>query len=271
MPTYARMETSLTQHAESALDAQIADEVAQFHRDGYFILRNFAPEALRKRMIEVTLEGVRRLIPPLEFEADLHYPGAPNSLDSPGGTTVRRLKQALFRDHVFVQWLNHEPLKARLGQLLGPNYLCPTAHHNCIMTKEPRFSSDTGWHQDIRYWSFSRPELVNVWLALGSERPENGCLQVIPGSHRATYQRHQFDDDLFFRRDLVDNEPLLSQARHVVLNPGDVLLFHARTLHAASRNFTQETKYSVVFTFRPADNPPQRDSRSYSSPEVVFH
>lgn len=245
-------------------------ELSQCERDGYVIARGLTPDAMRRRMLEVTLDGVARLVDPIEYEADLHYPGAPPSKDAAGGRTVRRLKQAHARDYVFTEWLTHAPLVGRLRQLLGTDLVCPLAHHNCVMSKEPRFSSDTGWHQDIRYWSFERPELVTVWLALGRERKENGCLQVIPGSHRMTFDAARFDADVFFRDDPAENRALIDRAVHVELEPGDVLFFHCRTLHSATRNHTPQTKYSVVFTFRAADNPPVAGTRSGTAPEIVI-
>jgi phytanoyl-CoA hydroxylase len=247
------------------------DELAAFHRDGYVIVRGLADEPLRRRLLNVTFDAVRRLVEPIEFEADVRYPGAPASRDAAGGRTVRRLKQALSRDFAFVEWITDPALVRRLSQLLGPDYLCPLAHHNCVMTKHPAFSSDTGWHQDIRYWSFARPELITVWLALSPERPDNGCLRVIPGSHRTILDRSRFDDAVFFRPDLPENQGLIEQAVCVELQPGDVLFFHCRTLHAATRNYTDETKYSAVFTFRAADNPPRPGTRSAQSPELVIH
>lgn len=246
-------------------------ELEAFQRDGFLVSRGLATPELVARMKAVTLDGLARRVEPLELEADLHYPGAPESRDSQGGRTIRRLKQALSRDYVFTEWVTSPPLTTRLHQLLGPEIICPLAHHNCIMTKEPRFSSDTGWHQDLRYWSFQRPELVNVWLALGSERPENGCLKVIPGSHRLTYRPEQFDRELFFRTDLPENQALIEKQQFVPLEPGDVLFFHCLTFHAASRNHTSETKYSAVFTFRASDNLPDTGSRSASLPELLIH
>lgn len=251
-------------------DRFTAEEVSLFERDGYLIARGLAPAALLKRMREVTHEGLARVIEPVEFEADLRYPGAPASLDSEGGRTVRRLKQALTRDYAFLQWIIYPGMLNRLKQLLGPRVVCPLAHHNCIMTKEPRYSSDTGWHQDIRYWSFTRPELVNVWVALGEERPENGCLKLIPRTHRMTFQREQLDDELFLREDHPANQSLLSQAVHAPLEPGDVLFFHCLSYHAASRNYSTEPKLSAVFTFRPLDNPPLPNSRSSDAPELLL-
>jgi phytanoyl-CoA hydroxylase len=246
-------------------------EIDAFQRDGFVVSRGLAGPELVSRMKAVTLDGLARRVEPLELEADVHYPGAPDSRDSHGGRTIRRLKQALARDYVFTEWVTSPPLVNRLRQLLGPEIVCPLAHHNCIMTKEPRFSSDTGWHQDLRYWSFQRPELVNAWLALGSERPENGCLKVIPGSHRLTYRPEQFDEELFFRTDFPENQALLEQQKSVPLEPGDVLFFHCLTFHAASRNNTDETKYSAVFTFRALDNDPNPHTRSAASPEILIH
>lgn len=247
------------------------DELTRFERDGYAVVCGLGPEPLRRRMLEVTREGLSRLIEPIEYEADVQYPGSPPSRDVPGGRTVRRLKQALSRDYVFVEWLTFPPLVARLEQLLGPAFYCPLAHHNCIMTKHPAFSSDTGWHQDIRYWSFAEPELVTVWLSLGTEHPDNGCLRVIPGSHRMVLERERFDEALFLREDLAENQALIGQAQYVPLEAGDVLFFHCKTLHAATRNYTDQTKYSVVFTFRSADNPPRAGSRSAAFPELLIH
>ena len=245
-------------------------EVEAFWRDGFVVVRGLVSPADVIRMRQITERGVRDEIAPIEYEADLNYPGAPRSRDAEGGRTIRRLKQAHSRDFLFTDWMIRPETLHRLQQLLGPKIVCPLAHHNCIMTKQPQFSSETGWHQDIRYWSFQRPELINAWIALGSERPENGCLQVIPGSHRLSLDRRCFDDELFFRSDLTENQPLIDSRMFVVLDPGDVLFFHCKTLHAASRNSTQETKCSVVFTFRAADNPPLPNTRSSSLPELLL-
>ncbi len=239
-----------------------AAEVEQFRRDGYVVARGPADKSLRDRMLAVTLRDLARRVEPLEYEAELHYPGAPASRQAEGGDAVRRLKQAHARGSVFTEWVTQPALVRRLQQLLGPKIVMPLAHHNCVMTKQPRYSSQTGWHQDIRYWRFARPELVSVWLALGREFRTNGGLFVVPGSHRLDLARDRFDDELFFRIDLPENAAVLSSATAVELEPGDVLFFHCLTLHSAGRNDTDETKYSAVFTFRPADNPPIAGTRS---------
>lgn len=246
------------------------EELDAFHRDGFAISRGLANADWIDRMRSVTREHLEREVPPLEFEADVHYPGSPESLESPGGHTVRRLLQAHSRGMVFTEWVSRPDVVQRLEQVLGERVYMPLAHHNCVMTKQPAYSSDTGWHQDVRYWSFVKPELVSMWLALGTERPRNGCLWVIPGSHRMAIDRTRFDEKMFFRMEHPDNVPLIQDAFAVELDPGDVLFFHARTLHAASRNHTDVPKFSVVFTFRGASNPPVYGSRSAASGELLL-
>lgn len=251
-------------------DGFAPDEIAAFHRNGFVIVRNLVDESTRQQMLAATLDGLGREIEPIEFEADVHYPGAPESLDARGGRTARRLQQAHSRHPVFTEWVVRPELLTRLQQLLGPQVVMPLAHHNCIMTKQPQFSSDTGWHQDVRYWSFTRTELVSIWLALGNETRENGCLRLIPGSHAMSFERDRLDDAVFFKADDDRNRALIDTQIAAELAPGDVLFFHARTLHAATRNFTAEPKFSVVFTFRPLDNPPLPGTRSASMGELLL-
>jgi len=245
-------------------------ELDQFQHDGYVIARGLVGSEMRERMLDVTHRHLTQAIEPIEYEADLHYPGAPVSRNAVGGRTVRRLKLAHCRDVVFTEWLMCPELVGRLRQLVGPQVAAPLAHHNCIMTKQPQHSSETGWHQDIRYWSFERPELVSVWLALGREHEHNGGLWVIPGTHRMSFDRTRFDEALFLRRDLPENQALVASAVPAELEPGDVLFFHCRTFHAAGRNQTDEPKFSAVFTFRPLDNRPLSGSRSASLPELLI-
>lgn len=245
-------------------------EVEQFARDGFIIVRGMAGAEQPRELLAATLDDLRNAVAPVEYEAELNYPGAPESRAAEGGGTIRRLRQAYDRHPAFARWASSPDLLARLRQLLGRQVVMPLAHHNCVMTKQPQYSSDTGWHQDIRYWSFTRPELVSVWLALTPEHADNGCLWVIPGSHRLELDAGRFDAATFFREDLPENQALIRQRVMVELEPGDVLFFHCRTLHAATRNHTGESKYSLVFTYRPADNPPLPGSRSASFAEVNF-
>lgn len=254
----------------SALTTLSSDLLSTFREDGYLILRQFAPLEMTERMLEVARRDVAELREPIEFEADVQYPGSPESLSAPGGKTVRRLRQALSRDPVFQEWVGWPPLVSILQTLLGTPVICPLAHHNCVMTKHPRFSSETGWHRDLRYWNFEQPELISVWLALGTETPENGCLKLLPGTQRMSFAADQLDEKQFLRCDHPANAPLLETTVHAELEPGDILLFHAQAFHAATRNYTEHTKYSAVFTFHGPRNRPLPGTGSARFPELVL-
>ncbi len=241
-----------------------------FRRDGFIVIRGLASPSLCRDFLSLVHDQLAAPFNPVEFEADLGYPGAPADRAAEGGATIRRLRQAIDRDSLFTTWATDPPLLTCLGELLGPDLVLSLAHHNCIMTKQPKFSSVTGWHQDFRYWSFQRPELVSVWLALGPERDENGRLEFIPGSHNLTLSEDRFDERRFFREDLPQNQALIAKRQSFDLEAGDVVLFHCLTLHTAGANRTDATKFSVVLTYRPADNPPLPGSRSASLPELTM-
>jgi phytanoyl-CoA hydroxylase len=157
----------------------------------------------------------------------------------------------------------------QLRSLFGrDDVLLSQCHHNCVMTKHPGYSSATLWHQDIRYWSFDRPELISVWLALGKETVSNGALKVIPGSHLLELDRGRLDGALFLRTDIEENRALIRNAVTVELEPGDALFFHCRVFHAAGMNLSEEIKHSAVFTYHVSDNEPIPGTRSAQLPGI---
>jgi len=241
-----------------------------FSRHGYLISRGLISDSYLTEMKSVAVRDADSGLGDIEYEADVQYPGAPKSFESEGGRTIRRLRQAFSRDPVFARLVKEPFLLRRLQQLLGERVVMPLAHHNCIMTKNPRFSSDTGWHQDTRYWAFEQPELINVWIALTEESLDNGCLQLLPGTHRESFLPDRLDNQLFLRTDLPENERWLNGAVTAELSPGDVLFFHARCFHSATRNYSDQPKCSAVFTFRGLWNTPLPGTRSAALPELLL-
>ncbi|MDE0990582.1 MAG: phytanoyl-CoA dioxygenase family protein [Pseudomonadales bacterium] len=247
-------------------------EAAAFERDGYIVVRNMVPAQRFGELRTIATDHLSQLIAPIEFEVDVGYPGAPVDVSSPGADTLRRLLQAFARDEAFRLWALDPEVKRILACLLQTeeDLSVSQCHHNCIMTKAPGFSSVTLWHQDSRYWAFDYENLVSVWLALGKEDKTNGCMRVIPGSHKVDPDSGRFDAAMFLRPDLSENKLLIEQAITVELNPGDVLFFHSRLFHAAGRNLSDETKLSVVFTYHQASNKPIKNTRSARFPSIVM-
>lgn len=241
-----------------------------FLDQGYLVLSQFESSGFCDAVVALAGRHLQQHIQPIEYEADVQYPGAPASLTSEGGRTARRLLQAYSRDPLLAAWARNSRLCSALNTLLTAPVYLSQCHHNCIMTKHPNYSSRTGWHRDSRYWNFARPALVSAWLALGDEQPENGCLWVIPGSQRHPISPAQLDQQQFLRTDLPENQQLLDAAIPVPLRKGDLLLFHSNLFHAAGRNTTDKTKYSLVFTYRGADNPPLPGTRSSALPDILM-
>jgi len=245
------------------LEALLRERAASFDRDGYLVVPGLCPAIVCNDLVEDVQAALHPVLGPAEFEADLGYPGAPTDRDAEGGDTPRRLLHAYARFAGLRPWLTGAEVKAYLQALLISDRLALSqCHHNCIMTKYPDYSSVTLWHQDVRYWSFRRPELISLWLALGEERAENGALQVIPGSHRKAFSAELLDDELFLRTDLPESRALVDQAITVELNRGDVLFFHCRTFHAAAKNRTNLVKLSAVFTYHDQRNQPIPGTKS---------
>ncbi|WP_374353551.1 phytanoyl-CoA dioxygenase family protein [Chitinimonas sp.] len=246
-------------------------EIDSFHQQGFLIVRGLADAALREAILAVGMQQLRDAVAPIEYEADTRYPGAPASRDATGGLTVRRLLKVYARDEAFRRWAHHPAVCERVKQLLDTPHIALTqAHHNSLMTKQPAFSSVTHWHRDIRYWNFEQNNLISVWLALGAETRDNGCLGFLPGSHRLTLDQDRFENRAFLRGDHPDNQPLLDSAIYPELAAGDVVFFHAETFHAAGWNRTAATKHSLVFGYHRQDNRPIAGTRSASEATVLI-
>ena len=219
-------------------------------------------------MLAVTRAQLQAEQAPVEYETVLGYPGAPASFDAPGGRTIRRLRGAYERDAIFRDWAADPAQVERMAQLLGEPVVLTLAHHNCVMTKHPHFGTATGWHRDIRYWSFAKPELVITWLALGPENGATGGLRFIPGSHKLDIAPHRLDALDFLRPEVAENQMLFASGIQLDLDRGAVVFFHSKLFHAAGRNDSEAIKMSVAFAYRGASNPPVPGSRSAAAGEV---
>lgn len=244
--------------------SSVAEQVAVLREQGFVVARQFVPPSAVNALRAQAQRQLDEAIEPLEYEADLQYPGAPVSRHVQGGATVRRLLNAYGRGALFQEWATQPAVGQWLRAYFADAPVLSRVHHNCVMTKHPAYGSLTGWHQDIRYWSFTGDDLVSTWLALGNETPDNGGLFFIPGSHAAPFTASQFDEQKFFRADTPDNQRWIDRAVSPELQPGDVVFFHCRTLHAARQNSSDKVKLSLVHTYHPQTCQPLPGTRSAS-------
>ena len=240
-----------------------------FQENGYLIKKNFVDCKLIEKLQGKVLEHLENRIAPFELEQEVMYPGSPLTQSEIGGDTVRRLKLAYSRAKVFESWAENEAVIAALKVLFQSDLLyLVQSHHNCIMTKQPQYSSETHWHKDTRYWNFENNHLINTWLPLGDETIDNGCLQVIPKTHLWKTPVDRLDDKLFLRQDLYKNIPWIQNGINVELQKGDLLFFHAALFHAAGRNNTKLSKNAVVFTYHSEKNKPLINTNSTKYSEI---
>lgn len=247
---------------------QANDATDFFNKNGYLIKRALVTGLKLDTIKQAAVDIANAAQPPAEYEADVHYEGAPESRMHEGGQTVRRFLDVFDRHPAFADFGRDENVKLILSALMNDGIYLVRNHHNSLMTKNPKYSSQTNWHRDIRYWHFEHENLISVWLALGHETSENGALMLIPGSHRLEFERQNFDEQLFFKKDLPENKALIDSAVVAELAPGDALFFHCRTLHAASNNTTDVTKHSLVYTYRPENTRPLDNTRSSLKADV---
>ena len=230
-------------------------QLEKFHEDGFLVLKNFAPHQLCNEILEKAKEHLSKKLAPIESEQEYMNINEDE-------ITVRRLRQVYDREEVFRDWMTNQEIRPILKQILKDTPVLTLAHHNSIMTKLPKESTRTYWHQDRRYWNFENDNLVSVWLSLGNEFLENGLLEFIPGSHKMNFGADRFDEKSNFLDENEENIKLIHQRTYTNLEKGDVVLFHCKTLHHASKNTTDTPKISFVYTVRAQSNKPIKDTRS---------
>lgn len=246
-------------------------QVQQFKIDGYLVLPKLLNSAEVDELRNLTKDHSDRRIKPFELEASVKYPGAPSDENAEGGETIRRLLMAYQRHGDFRQQAQRQEIVNSIKQILEcDSVMLNPNHHNCVMTKQPEFSSETLWHRDTRYWNFSDKYLINAWFALGDEQEQNGAMRILPGSHRWEVKERALDSAQFLKLDHPDNQYRLATQRLVTLNRGDVLLFSAHCFHAAGKNVTNKPKYSLVFTYHGETTTPIDGTHSASQEEVTL-
>ncbi len=231
------------------------EQLQQFQKDGFLILKNFASSKLCDEILEKAKKHLIKKQAPIETEQEYM------SLNE-DKITVRRLRQVYDREEVFQEWMTNKEIRPILKQILKDTPVLTLAHHNSIMTKLPHESTRTYWHQDRRYWHFENDDLVSVWLALGDEYLENGLLEFIPETHKINFTKACFDEADNFLDENEENKKIIEKRTHQNLEKGDIVLFHCKTLHHASKNTTDEAKISFVYTVRAQSNKPLKDTRS---------
>ena len=113
---------------------------------------------------------------------------------------------------------------------------------------------ETPWHQDGHYWPIRPLANCTVWVAVDDSTPENGCLRVIPGSHRDRQTHPHLMED---REDLVLSQRTddaafdVTQAADVVLKAGQMSMHDIFMIHGANANRSPHRRAGVAIRYMP--------------------
>lgn len=134
-------------------------------------------------------------------------------------------------------------------------------YHSKLTAKEPREGGAWEWHQDYGYWYHNGcllPHMASVMVALDHATPENGCLQVIRGSHLVGRVEHGIIPGEQVGADPKRVEQMLQQMplEYVGMAPGDALFFHANVMHRSDQNRSPNRRWTVIFCYNAARNNP---------------
>ena len=156
--------------------------------------------------------------------------------------------------HLFFDWayrmVTNASLLNTVEGLLGSNIL---VDGTLVFYKPPRDSSYVAWHQDSVYSGWNLAPSTSAWIALTPSFRANGCMRVVPGSHKEGLLAHdniRDDPNLLNRRgERVNRIVDESQAVDVILKPGEMSLHHSTIIHSSNPNQSAEPRVGFIVRF----------------------
>ncbi len=214
-----------------------AAQIADYNRDGYLLIKGFCSKAETDKLYKTAIED------------DAMSKNALDLNDLSGKKTRLSLWFTPGND-VFGYLTRSEKIVSSVAQLLDSE--APVCHfHSKLMQKEPKVGGAWEWHQDYGYWyknQFMFPDqLMSVMVALTAANKENGCLQVIKGSHKLGRVNHGFSgEQVGADMVMVNNALQTMELVYSELQPGDALFFHSNLLHRSEANLSDHPRWSII-------------------------
>lgn len=222
------------------------DQIKSFQEDGYLRVESF-----------FTKEECQLLMDTIDIDPTISEKVMPMK-DSEGRSSKLTLWFHLGKD-TYSAFGRSKSLVEAAKDLIGG--VEPYFFHTKIMLKEPKVGGKWEWHQDFGYWypqGLLQPDkCFSCIMAIDHHTIENGCLQVLKGSHKLG----RLDHGIFGGQAGVDPvrlEPSMKQFDliHCELNPGDMLFTHSNLLHASAANYSNDWRRSMIIAFNGKDNEP---------------
>ena len=230
------------------------DQIKAFNQDGYVIARGYYSEAEIACLQEVA------------FKDPALYKNAWEKKDESGATSKVCIWQKT-GDDFYSTFSRGRRLVDSAEKIIGEE----TYHTSTkIMMKEPFVGGAWEWHQDFGYWHQDNlmlyPKSLSCMVAINKATVENGCLQVLKGSHHLGRLDHfktgdQKGADMKFVNEAMKYHELIN----VELDPGDVLFFHCNLLHKSNQNRSDKPRWSMICAYNAVSN------QAFAENEAVYY
>lgn len=216
-----------------------AAEIARYHSEGWLVPGFRLPSEQVARM-QRALDELLRLNPGVRPEklVSAHVEGD-------NGEGVRGVAD-------FLDLARDPELVELVSGVIGEDVILWGCHVFCKPAAE---GYETPWHQDGHYWPIRPLATCTVWLALEPSTRANGCLRVIPGSHRARrLHEHLHEDrqDLTLQQRMAEGSFDESRAVDIELEPGQMSMHDVYMIHGAAANTSTQRRTGVALRYMPA-------------------
>ena len=160
--------------------------------------------------------------------------------------------QLMTDDPFWVRLVGDDRLLDVAQRFIGPDIALFASHY---IAKPPGTGQAVLWHQDGSFWPLEPMEVVTVWLAADRVTPENGCMRVIPGTHRMDLQQIRRRTDvanvLSAEIDVDPSSIDEDRAVDIVLEPGDVEVHHPNIIHGSHANTSASWRRGLTIRYIP--------------------
>ncbi|CAH1164529.1 unnamed protein product, partial [Phaedon cochleariae] len=228
------------------------DQKLFYEKNGYIVIKNNVShvllDKLLQRFIDICENNVEDSITSLIKDPVLKKKGAK------GQYLVNKIQDFLY-DPVLWDYAVDKDVLDIVENIIGPNI---TGMHSMVINKPPDSDPDISkhpLHQDLNYFPF-RPadKIVGTWTAMEDVNEKNGCLYVVPGSHKLDqlYQ-HEYPKGqkhfLYLGIQGMDHLPRVN----VIMEKGDTIFFHPLLFHGSGQNSTKGFRKAISCHYAASD------------------
>jgi ectoine hydroxylase-related dioxygenase (phytanoyl-CoA dioxygenase family) len=228
------------------IDLITTQDVDFYKENGYLLVRGvFSQEEVEemRKAVDSIIEKAARS----KYDRNSTWQGEYMSPEELKKLVLKGFHDVQYQDAVFTRAAVHPRMTAVLTKLIGPNV---ELHHSKMLVKPPEKGAAFPMHQDYPYFPHERHTMLAASVHLDDADLENGCISVLPGSHKQGPLKH------VGRHYLDHREYPLSMGVPCPAQAGDVLFFNYLTIHGSGPNRSERSRRNVLFQYRDPADPP---------------